>query len=171
MSSMDGPIDEGEPSYRPLMSEQRAERIRQWHEGAYRRARDIADGDHTFSYLGRTLVVMPQVMPITPMSDLLGEAVLAEVKDGDRVLDMGTGSGVNAVLAASEAAEVLAVDINPARPRGRPRQHPAQRCRRPRRSPPQRCLQRCRRHVRPDCFRPAVSLVCPSRLARSRHHG
>jgi release factor glutamine methyltransferase len=29
------------------------------------------------------------------------------------VLDMGTGSGVNAILAASKAAEVVAVDINP----------------------------------------------------------
>lgn len=111
MSSMDAPIDEDEPGYRPLKSEQRTERIRQWHEGAYRRA--MAGGEHTFSYLGRALVVPPQAMPITPMSDLLGKAVLAEVKGGDRVLDMGTGSGVNAVLAASKAAEVLAVDINP----------------------------------------------------------
>ncbi|PZS33605.1 MAG: methylase, partial [Pseudonocardiales bacterium] len=95
------------------MSEQRAERIHQWHEGAYRRARAITSGDQTFSYLGWTLVVTPQVMPITPVSDLLGEAVLAEVKGGDRVLDMGTGSGVNAILAASKAARVLAVDINP----------------------------------------------------------
>ncbi len=45
-------LDEGEPhhgSYRPLMSEQRAERIHQWHEGAYRRARAITSGDQTFS--------------------------------------------------------------------------------------------------------------------------
>lgn len=99
--------------HRPLMSAQRAERIRQWHEGAYRQASAIAGSDQTISYLGRTLVMMPQVMPITPMSHLLGEAVLAEVKGDDRVLDMGTGSGVNAVLAASKAAKVLAVDINP----------------------------------------------------------
>jgi release factor glutamine methyltransferase len=58
-------------------------------------------------------VVPAEVMPITPMSHLLGEAVLAEVRPGDRVLDMGTGSGVNAVLAASKGASVLAVDINP----------------------------------------------------------
>jgi hypothetical protein len=153
------------------MSEQRAERIRQWHEGAYRQASAIAGSDQTISYLGRTLVMMPQVMPITPMSHLLGEAVLAEVKGDDRVLDMGTGSGVNAVLAASKAAQVLAVDINPHAPRGRPRQRPAQRCRRPRRSPPQRRLQQRRRQVRPDRFRPAVPLVYPPRLTRSRHYG
>jgi release factor glutamine methyltransferase len=52
-------------------------------------------------------------MPITRVSHLLGEAVLAEVSPGDRVLDMGTGSGVNALLAASRGASVRAVDINP----------------------------------------------------------
>jgi len=52
-------------------------------------------------------------MPITGVSHLLGEAVLAEVREDDRVLDMGTGCGVNAILAASRAAEVVAVDMNP----------------------------------------------------------
>lgn len=105
--------DNGSPgSYQPLMSEEHAKRIRQWHESTYRELKAAGRGGQTFSYLGRTLVIPPQVMPITPMSHLLGEAVLAEVDDGDRVLDMGTGSGVNAILAASRAAEVVAVDIN-----------------------------------------------------------
>jgi release factor glutamine methyltransferase len=47
------------------------------------------------------------------MAELLGRAVLAEVQEADRVLDMGTGCGVNAVLAASTAREVTAVDVNP----------------------------------------------------------
>lgn len=99
-------------SYRPLMSPERVERIRRWHTGAYCELSARADGDQTFSYLGRTLVVPPQVMPIVPMSHLLGEAVLSEVTEADRVLDMGTGSGVNAILAASRSSEVVAVDIN-----------------------------------------------------------
>jgi len=52
-------------------------------------------------------------MPVTRFSHLLGEAVLAASGPGRRVLDMGTGSGVNAVLAASRGAEVVALDINP----------------------------------------------------------
>ncbi|MEV0168152.1 methyltransferase [Nonomuraea fuscirosea] len=99
--------------HRPRMSAEHAERIRRWHENAYRAATEEGAEELTFAYLSRTIVVPPGVQPITGMSHLLGEAVLAEVKEGDRVLDMGTGSGVNAVLAASKAAEVLAVDVDP----------------------------------------------------------
>ena len=45
--------------------------------------------------------------------NLLSKAVLKEVKSEDRVLDVGTGSGVQAILAASKSGNVLAVDINP----------------------------------------------------------
>jgi release factor glutamine methyltransferase len=100
-------------SYPRQLSPERAERIRLWHDRSYQAAKADARTDQEFDYLGRTLVVPPDVMPITAMSHLLGEAVLAEVSDNDRVLDMGTGSGVNAVLAASRASHVLAVDINP----------------------------------------------------------
>lgn len=96
------------------MSAAEADRIRRWHEAAYALARAEGATRQVFDYLGRTIVVPPGVMPITGMSHLLGEAVLAEVRPGDRVLDLGTGSGVNAVLAAGTAREVLAVDINPA---------------------------------------------------------
>lgn len=100
-----------EPRYVPTVSAEYAELVRQWHERSYATAkRETAE---TVDYLGRTLVIPPDVMPITRMSHLLGEAVLAETDDGDRVLDMGTGSGVNAVLAASRASSVVAVDINP----------------------------------------------------------
>jgi release factor glutamine methyltransferase len=50
--------------------------------------------------LGFTLYVPPQVQSIYAMSHLLGEAVLAEVRPGAQVLDMGTGCGVNGILAA-----------------------------------------------------------------------
>jgi release factor glutamine methyltransferase len=105
----------GDFPYTPMVSEEYAERIRRWHENAYRLAKAEAGSSEgqTFDYLSRTIVVPPQAQPITGMSHLLGEAVLEEVRESDRVLDMGTGSGVNAILAASKAAEVVAVDINP----------------------------------------------------------
>jgi release factor glutamine methyltransferase len=99
--------------YRPTMSAEEVERIRRWHENAYRMAVTAGRTEQRFVYLGRTIVVPPGVFPITGMSHLLGEAVLAEVRDTDRVLDMGTGSGVNAILAAGTALAVVAVDINP----------------------------------------------------------
>jgi release factor glutamine methyltransferase len=97
--------------YAPTMAAEDVERIRRWHEDAYRGGE--VDADRTFHYLGQTLVVPPDVQPINPMSDLLGSAVLTEAGPDDRVLDMGTGCGVNAILAASRGATVVAVDINP----------------------------------------------------------
>jgi len=65
------------------------------------------------TYLDRNLVVPPNVFAPAPMSQLLGNCVLREVREADRVLDMGTGSGINAILAASRSKDVVAVDINP----------------------------------------------------------
>lgn len=45
--------------------------------------------------------------------DPFHQAVQAEVKPSDRVLDMGTGCGISAILAAKASADVVAVDINP----------------------------------------------------------
>lgn len=100
-------------TYVPTISAEYAEVIRRWHEAAYQAAKREGAGGQSFDYLGRTIAVPPQVQPITGMSHMLGEAVLAEARESDRVLDMGTGSGVNAILAAGAARRVLAVDVNP----------------------------------------------------------
>jgi release factor glutamine methyltransferase len=99
--------------YQPMLPPEQVEQIQRWQERAYQEGQADGGRDQTFAYLGATIVVPPDVMPITPMSRLLGEAVLAEVRAGERLLDMGTGSGVNAILAASRGAQVVAVDINP----------------------------------------------------------
>ncbi|WBB62135.1 methyltransferase [Streptomyces sp. WMMC500] len=99
--------------YTPTITAEHADHIRQWHENAYAAAKTEAISGRRFEYLGKILVVPPEVQPITGMSHLLGEAVTAEVRKADRVLDMGTGSGVNAILAAATARDVVAVDINP----------------------------------------------------------
>jgi release factor glutamine methyltransferase len=74
-------------AYRPMMSVEYAATLRRWHEAASVELH--SQGEHAVSYLGLTLVIPAQVFPLTPMSDLLGRAVLGEVRDGDRVLDVG----------------------------------------------------------------------------------
>lgn len=108
----DSPADDISSSgYLPTVSKEYAQRLREWQDRAYLDA--DRDSTQTFNYFGLYIVVPPDVMPVTPMSHLLGEAVLAEVRPGERVLDMGTGSGINALLAASRGASVVAVDVNP----------------------------------------------------------
>lgn len=66
---------------------------------------------------GHEIVVLPSVM--NPRIFRTGEFLVehldeALVPRGSRVLDMGTGSGIAALVAAQWAGEVVAVDINPA---------------------------------------------------------
>ena len=97
--------------HEPRMSAERVELLHRWHEQAsadlHRRS------DNEVEYLDMRLHVPPMVFPPAPMSKLLGRAVLAETSVDDRVMDMGTGCGVNAILAARVATDVTAVDINP----------------------------------------------------------
>lgn len=96
----------------PMMSPERAAAIARWHEDAYVMMKNEGAAGQRFDYLGLNLWVPADVQPITGMSHLLGEAVLADVGPEDRVLDMGTGCGVNALLAARVAHHVLGVDNN-----------------------------------------------------------
>jgi release factor glutamine methyltransferase len=97
-------------AYQPMMSDERVRQIRAWHEASYQS--DEHRTGVTMTFLGRDFVVPPDVHPPQRTSDLLGNAVLAEVRETDRVLDMGTGSGVNAILAASRSSSVVAVDVS-----------------------------------------------------------
>jgi len=99
----------GQRRYEPMMSAERAERLRLWQERVYlgsRRTQTL-----TSEQLGLTVVVPPDVYPPNPNG--LAEVVLKEVRTDDRVLDMGTGSGINALAAATKSSQVVAVDINP----------------------------------------------------------
>ena len=94
-----------------MVSGEYAKTLRRWHEAVYDEMRER--GEVRLSYFGREFVVPEDVFAPTPVSDLLGAAILNEVREYDRVLDMGTGCGVNAILAASRSLDVIGVDINP----------------------------------------------------------
>ena len=97
--------------YKPMMSEGEIELRRKWHDTGFVRMEERKKIRR--QYLGRKFIVPKEVMPPPWMSKLLGKSILQDVKENDRVLDMGTGCGVNAILAASKSSNVLAVDINP----------------------------------------------------------
>jgi release factor glutamine methyltransferase len=110
---MPDPATSSARGFEPTVSPEYADQIRRWHERAYEGGKASGATTQYFDYLEVSIEVPPQVMPITPMSHLLGEIVRRDARTGELVLDMGTGSGVNAVLAAKNGARVLAVDINP----------------------------------------------------------
>src|SRR6266704_2507553 len=71
----------------------------------------------SMSFMGLRLQIADNVFaPDTDehtQDDPSHRAVEAEVRAGERGLDMGTGSGVSALLAARRGAEIVAVDVNP----------------------------------------------------------
>lgn len=75
-----------------MLSPQRVGAIGPWHERAYLESKTDSARVQVFDYLGVRIVVPPDVMPIMPMSHLLGEAVLAEVRSAERLLDVGARS-------------------------------------------------------------------------------
>lgn len=97
--------------YRPRLDAAAVQRLRRWHDEAYAELRQACGT--SISYLGAQLAVAHDVFSPARASMLLGRAVLTETRAEDRVLDMGTGCGVNAILAARRSWEVVGVDINP----------------------------------------------------------
>jgi len=64
--------------------------------------------------LGVELYICPGVFaPLWTDSIILAKAVKKEVKKGDFVLDLGTGTGIQAIFAAKKGARIIATDINP----------------------------------------------------------
>ena len=82
MTKMDRPPHPTDGGYRPTVTDEYAQQMRCWHERTFQSARARAGSGENSEYLGLTLEVPPEVMPITPLSDLLGTAVLAEVNIG-----------------------------------------------------------------------------------------
>jgi len=95
------------------MSAERAELLRRWHEESHAALRASVPAD--VSFMGLQLHIPTDVFPLPESveGDPYHQAVAAEVGPHIRVLDMGTGSGVSALLAARAGADVVAVDVNP----------------------------------------------------------
>ena len=93
-----------------MMSADRARRLRRWHLEGHRELREGLP--RRMLYLGLELVIPEDVFWPGTWGQFF-PLVRAEVKPSDRVLDMGTGSGIIAILAAQRSSEVVAVDINP----------------------------------------------------------
>jgi release factor glutamine methyltransferase len=99
--------------YRPRMSEERVNLLPTWHDRAYETQRSSLPA--RMSFMGLKLHIDEGVFAPHghEEGDPFHQAVEAEVHSSDRVLDMGTGSGVSGILAARAGADVVAVDINP----------------------------------------------------------
>ena len=99
--------------HKPMMSEVEARRRLAWQNGVYE---EHLKGKKRVSidFHGRKIMVSRNVFVPVPWDyNLLAKTVLREVKEKDRVLDVGTGSGIQAILAASKSTNVTAVDVNP----------------------------------------------------------
>ena len=76
-----------------------------------RLSQDVPEGSKKLTYKGCLFHIFPEVYE--PSDDTFLMAECLEVKEGARVLDLGTGCGILGILAAERAEEALSIDISP----------------------------------------------------------
>lgn len=91
------------PARRPLMAVAKRRFMQFW----YGHVRRLNVALPTITIRGKTLVIAPEVYK--PLENEHG--CVAYARPDDRVLDLGSGSGVNTVFVAPRVREVVAVDI------------------------------------------------------------
>jgi len=67
----------------------------------------------SITYRGKIIYLLPHVYEPAEDSFLLVDALIDNIKDGDRVLELGCGSGIVALFAQNRASFVVATDLNP----------------------------------------------------------
>jgi release factor glutamine methyltransferase len=67
----------------------------------------------SITYRGKIIHLLPHVYEPAEDSFLLVDALIDNIKDGDRVLELGCGSGIVSLFAQNSASFVVATDINP----------------------------------------------------------
>ncbi|MBI2578882.1 MAG: methyltransferase [Candidatus Aenigmarchaeota archaeon] len=73
--------------------------------------RMLGTGPYSINFLVYEIIVLPQVfLPSTP-SELMAKFI--QVKKGDRIIDVGTGTGILALIAGLQGGAGYATDINP----------------------------------------------------------
>jgi release factor glutamine methyltransferase len=98
--------------YAPFMSKERQKYLRQWDIGVYDTLIEIKDSKD-YELMGVSLRVYPGVHAgLWTDTQLLGKALKKAVKEGDKVLDLGTGTGIHSIIAAKVTDHVTAVDFN-----------------------------------------------------------
>jgi release factor glutamine methyltransferase len=100
-------------TYEPMMTPSAARQRLAWQDGVYQRNRRRPKRTALVLH-GRRFVVSEQVFaPVAERYNLLARVVRDETLASDVVLDLGTGSGVQGIMAAAKGGRVTAVDVNP----------------------------------------------------------
>ncbi len=101
-----------EDLYRSQMSPAEVQRRRDWEDKVYHEMISTG-GERIVNVFDKAIVVREGIFPSTaPDSILLAEAVRGEVKESDKVLDLGTGTGIQGIMAAEKGAEVVSTDVS-----------------------------------------------------------
>ena len=67
----------------------------------------------SITYRDKTIQLAPHVYEPAEDSFLLVDALLENIQNGDRILEVGCGSGIVSVFASNIASSVVATDLNP----------------------------------------------------------